>query len=143
MTISTRYACAAIAMISIFMDTSAKAGSANVQITTRVPLVCEASIVSSNVVSLSPLLINARVRQACNSAHELSVTYLPVNLTRPNLLLMTFAGQDPVSKTPGDVSFGNFQSTSAVKFLRIFYAGGTLSERQQLAATIHIAVTPL
>ncbi|MCE9521903.1 MAG: hypothetical protein K8S25_05660 [Alphaproteobacteria bacterium] len=119
------------------------AASTGVQIQANVPLVCEASILSSNVVTFTPLVINAQVQQSCNSTHELKVTYAPANLTRPNLLFMFLAGQPPVAKTPGDVDFGNFQSTNLVKRLRILYAGGTLGERQQLAQTIAIAVTPL
>ena len=137
-------ALAALLLTAIaFASPPAAAGSANVQIQAHVPVVCEASIVGFHIVTIAPLIIDARVRQACNSTHELSVTYAPTNLTHPHLLFMALGGETPDAMTPGDVTFGNLQHTNSIKPLRIFYAGGTRHEREQLAHTIAIAVTPL
>ena len=136
----------ALPLIAMFWATTAaetNAASTGVQITSTVPLTCDANILSWNVVTFTPLLINARVQQSCNSAHDLSVTYAPANVTTPNLLFMFLGGQPPVATTPGDIDFGNFQSTNVIKRLRILYSGGTLAERHQLSHTIAIAITPL
>lgn len=120
---------------------SASPSETRVSVHARLPVACEATIVASTVVTITPLLINATVHQSCNTRHDLSVTYVPQSVTNPTRLVITFDGALPNVKAPGVQTFTNLTHTVSDKPLVIRYSGGTTLQRQALAKSLGIAVT--
>lgn len=114
----------------------------NVNVRSNLPVSCEASIVTSQLVTTTPLLINATIRRVCNTKHDLSVTYNPQSVTQPSRLSITFDGAAPNVKLSGAQVFTNLPHTNSTKPLTIRYSGGTLLQRRELARTWGITVTP-
>jgi hypothetical protein len=108
----------------------------------NLPVSCEASIVASTLVTITPLLINATVRRVCNTKHDLAVSYPPLSVSQPTRLSITFDGAAPNVKLPGSQIFTNLPHTNSIKSLTIRYSGGTLGQRQELARSWKITVTP-
>ena len=117
-------------------------GSVDVDIKSRLPVSCEVTVVSSTVVTLTPLLINASVREKCNARHDLTVTYNTALVIRPTQLSITYDGGLPNVPTAGAQSFTNLPARTAVKPLVIRYSGGTLTQRRLLSQNWAITVTP-
>ncbi|MEQ1864521.1 MAG: hypothetical protein ABL996_07685 [Micropepsaceae bacterium] len=137
-----RLATLALALMS-FALVSAHADSAvNIDVRSNLPVSCEASIVTSQLVTTTPLLINATIRRICNTKHDLSVTYNPQSVTQPNRLFITFDSAAPNVKLSGAQVFTNLPHTNSIKPLTIRYSGGTLLQRRELARTWGITVTP-
>lgn len=133
-------ALAALSWVQFIPGASAGPG-ARIDVRSTLPVACEASIVVSQIVTITPLLINASVHQACNTRHDLSVTYAPLSVMQPSRLFVTFDGASPNIKAPGSQTFTNLAHTDSVKPLTIRYAGGTILQRKELVRTLGIAVT--
>jgi hypothetical protein len=128
---------------SSFAPVSGRADSGlNIDLRSNLPVSCEASIVTSQLVTTTPLLINATIRRVCNTKHDLSVTYNPQSVTQPARLSITFDGAAPNVKLSGAQIFTNLPHTNSIKPLTIRYSGGTLLQRKELARTWGITVTP-
>jgi hypothetical protein len=138
---ATALAALPFAFLAAIAPTSAGNGI-NVDVRSNLPVSCEASVVSSQLVTITPLLINATVHRACNTKHDLSVTYNPLSVTQPNRLFITFDSAAPNLKMSGVQVFTNLPHTDSIKPLTIRYSGGTLLQRQALASTWGITVTP-
>ena len=132
--------CLAVAAAGV-ASASTHSKETRVDVHSRVPVACEATIVTSNVVTITPLLINATVHQSCNTTHDLSVTYIPQSVTSPNRLSITFDGASPNVKLSGSQTFTNLAHTISSKPLIIRYSGGTTLQRKALANSLGIAVT--
>ena len=129
-------------VLLLALPTRSAGASATLEIGANVPLACEASIETFEIVSAEPLRIAVGVRQSCNSTHAVSVTYDPDDLSQPGQLSMVYGERQPVASAPGEVSFGTFRHTQSLTRLYIAYDGGTRDEREQLSRTIAIALTP-
>lgn len=119
----------------------ADAASARFTIRGYVPLICNASIVSSAVSDGAALRIDAQVNQSCNAKHQMSVRFAPDADTSG--LSVVYNGHAPSTAAPGLRAFGQERFAREVRQLRIAYTGGTTAQRQALAQTVTIEVTPL
>lgn len=127
---------------SLFSLVGAEAAqSARFTIRGYVPLICNASIVSSDVSNGATLRIDAVVSQSCNAKHQMSVRFASDADTAG--LSVTYNGSTASVVAPGLRSFGQERYAKAMRPLNIVYSGGTASERQMLAETVVIEVTPL
>lgn len=120
---------------------AAAASSARFTIRGYVPLVCNASVVSTNVVDGAALRIDAMVSQSCNAKHQMSVRFSADADTGG--LSVQYNGASPTVVSPGLRSFGQERFAKAIRQLQITYAGGTPLQRQTLAQTVTIEVSPL
>lgn len=116
--------------------------SVNMQVHSSMPIACQAEIVSSQVVSITPLAIDAQVRQTCNAHHDLAVTFSAASVTSPSKLLISLDGVAPSVRLASSQVFANLAPTESTKPLTIRYNAGTLAQRQQLAATWGLTMTP-
>lgn len=106
-----------------------------------VPLTCNASIVRAEVRDGATLRIDATVSQSCNSKHQMSVRFSSEADTAG--LSVIYNGASPVVAAPGLRSFGQERFAKAVRALQIIYSGGTPAQREALARTVTIEVSPL
>lgn len=132
---------AAIAACAIGAAGTADAASARFTIRGYVPLKCNASIVSTDVTEGASLRIDAMVNQSCNAKHQMSVRFTTDADTSG--LNVVYNGASPSVSSPGLRSFGQERFARAVRALRITYSGGTPAQRQALAQTVTIEVSPL
>jgi hypothetical protein len=114
----------------------------SIDLRSNLPVSCEASVVASTLVTITPLLINATVRRVCNTKHDFAVNYAPQSVSQPARLTITFDGAAPNVKLAGSQIFTNLPPTNSIKPLTIRYSGGTLLQRQELARTWRITVSP-
>ena len=112
----------------------------NVEVRSSMPVACQADIVSSQLITITPLAINATVHQSCNATHDLSVVFGAASVSAPSKLIITFDGVLPNLKLSNAQVFVNLLPTDAVKPVTIRYNAGTLAQRQELARTWGITV---
>lgn len=136
---AARLAAATLALASLTVAHAE--GSLSVDVKAQMPVSCEASVVASQVVSITPLLINATIRENCNTRHDLSFIYDPRHVIRPSRLFVTYDGKAPDVRTTGAETFTNLPHRNVTKPLTISYSGGTTLQRQALAQTWRISVT--
>ena len=136
-----KIAAAAIAACSVEAAGTADAASARFTIRGYVPLICNASIVSTDVTEGAALRIDAMVNHSCNAKHQMSVRFASEADTGG--LSVIYNGTMPTVSAPGLRSFGQEQFARALRTLRITYSGGTPAQRQALAQTVTIEVSPL
>lgn len=141
MTHTHRPLLAALAALALLSPARAEP-SVGVDVRSHLPVSCRVSVVASQVVTITPLLINATVAEACNTKHDLSVTYNTLLVIHPNRLTITYDGRPPNVPTPGNQTWTNLAATNTQKPLVIRYSGGTRSQRELLAQTWGITVTP-
>lgn len=136
---------AVVAAAGVLLAASATAqaeGAVDVDIKSRLPVSCEVTVASSTIVTLTPLLINASIREKCNARHDLTVIYNTALVIRPAQLTITYDARPPNDPMPGGQSFTNLPARTAVKPLVIRYSGGTLTQRRLLSQNWSITVTP-
>lgn len=133
---------AATAALALSAPAAQADNSTGVDVRSHLPVSCQVSVVSSQIVTITPLLINATVAEACNTKHDLSVTYNTLLVIHPNRLTITYNGLPPNVPTPGNQTWTNLPATNAQKQLVIRYTGGTRSQRELLARNWGITVTP-
>lgn len=126
----------------LFAPPASADSSVNMQVHSTLPISCHSDIVSSEVVSITPLVIDAQVQQSCNTRHDLAVTFSAASVASPAKLIITLDGVAPSVKLASSQIFANLAPTESVKPLRISYNAGTLAQRQQLAATWGLTITP-
>jgi hypothetical protein len=132
----------ALAVAALFAAQAGADTSVNMQVHSSLPISCHADIVSSQIVSITPLEITAQVQQSCNTRHDLAVTFSAASVTSPSKLIITLDGTLPSVKLSSAQTFANLAPTDSVKPLVIRYNAGTLAQRQQLAATWGLTITP-
>jgi len=142
----TRSTFAVFSSLALAALTASQAGadtSVNMQVHSSLPISCNADVVSSTIVSMSPILtIEAQVRQSCNTHHDLAVTFGAVSGIVPNKLSIKFDGVVSTVKQLNSQLFPNLAPTDSVKALEIVYTGTNLAQRQQLAATWGLTISP-
>ena len=132
----------AIALIPVSQFNAIAGDTANLEVHSSVPIACQAEIVSSQLLSITPLAINAVVRQTCNSTHDLSVTYNAASVTSPSKLLISLDGSAPSFKLSSAQVFASLGPTESDNPVTIRYNAGTTAQRQELAQGWSITVTP-
>ena len=142
MTRSTIVLLSTLAVAALIAQTAGADTSVNMQVHSSLPISCHADIVSSQIVSITPLEITAQVQQSCNTRHDLAVTFSAASVTSPSKLIITLDGTAPSVRLSSAQTFANLAPTESVKPLVIRYNAGTLAQRQQLAATWGLTITP-
>lgn len=135
------FTAAVLAAGAITTAGTADAASARFTIRGYVPLICNASIVSKDVTEGASLRIDAMVNQSCNAKHQMAVRFTTEADTGG--LSVQYNGSSPTVVSLGLRGFGQERYARAVRALRIVYSGGTPAQRQALAQTVTIEVTPL
>jgi len=128
---------------ALLLPGAAGAATASFEIRAYLPLTCQADITSYDVASAETLTIDAVVHQSCNASNQLSVRYDGAAVANPAGLSITYAGRPPVARSSGEATFAQDRYINALRPLRITYAGGSEADRQRLAATVTVDVTPL
>ncbi|MEQ1754252.1 MAG: hypothetical protein ABL973_08960 [Micropepsaceae bacterium] len=116
--------------------------TANMEVHSSVPIACQAEIVSSQLLTITPLAINAVVRQTCNTTHDLSVTYNAASVISPSKLFITLEATLPSFKLSSAQVFAGLEPTESDKPVTIRYNAGTTAQRLELAQGWGITVTP-
>jgi hypothetical protein len=142
MTRSTFVLLSSLAVAALIAQQAGADTSVNMQVHSSLPISCHADIVSSQIVSITPLEITAQVQQSCNTRHDLAVTFSAASVTSPSKLIITLDGTLPSVKLSSAQTFANLAPTESVKPLVIRYNAGTPAQRQQLAATWGLTITP-
>jgi archaellum component FlaF (FlaF/FlaG flagellin family) len=143
MTSSTIAVLSSLVMAALTAQQAGADTSVNMQVHSSLPISCHAAVVSSTIVSTSPVLtIAAQVQQSCNTHHDLAVTFVGVTGIVPSKLSIKFDGVVATVKQANAQVFPNLAPTDSVKSLDIVYSSGTAAQRQQLAATWGLTISP-
>lgn len=132
----------AIIVAGLFAARASADSSVNMQVHSNLPISCHLEIVASQIISITPLAIDASVQQSCNTRHDLAVTFSAASVTRPAQLIITLDGAAPSVKLSSSQVFAALAPTESTKPLTIRYNAGTLAQRQQLAATWGLTISP-
>lgn len=132
----------ALASTAVFQVPAIAGDTANMEVHSSVPIVCQAEVLSSQLISITPLAINAVVRQTCNATHDLAVTFNAASVTSPSKLIITLDNTLPSFKQSTAQVFASLGPTESDKPVTIRYNAGTLAQRQDLAQSWGITVTP-
>jgi hypothetical protein len=136
-----KHAMKAAAVVALCLGGApASADTGRVEVQATVPRSCDFSHGDAHVVTFSPLLIRMSLTRDCNTAHTVTVTYDPDQLSHPHLLVMALGLIPPTSKAPGTVTFANLPHTNSTRILRIGYAGPDV-EKEGIRDSVAINVS--
>ena len=133
---------AAMLLAGALPGTAAHAATASFELRGYVPVICNAQIGAMRVAVGRTMTIDATVRQTCNSDHKLTVRYLLNDEPDYSAFSLSLGGRQPLSLTRSEARFPSEGFVNDTRPLHLVWTNGSAEDRNRLASTITVVVTP-